>query len=237
MKVHLVTFAHGPEYIKSQMVLNKTYKSANIETHTMWRARAIMNTNFYKSNKVIFSHSTGFGLWIWKPYIILEKLKQIPDNEYVYYQDSSKYDYSGFTKSINPIIDFMEKNNIDLLPGFMVYGLNKDSIQPECLNYMGANNDYVLNHRLYQTSPLFIKKTEKTIQLIEEWLKYCTIPECIIRQSKKMHFYDQSILNVLLLKYNYKGVFCHNASKLQSKSYSFYVNLFYPDCSYKFELL
>jgi hypothetical protein len=35
-KIHLVTFANKEPFIKSQKILNSTYKNCGITTHTMW---------------------------------------------------------------------------------------------------------------------------------------------------------------------------------------------------------
>ena len=118
----------------------------------------------------------------------------------------------------------MEKKDIELIPGFMILTSNQQLIQQSCINYMGysGNNDF-LNKRHIHTSPLFFKKTEKTVKFIEEWLYYCQIPKCLIK-NKSFHQCDQAILNILLDKYNFFGILlCHN--KLDSKSYKKYIEL------------
>ena len=210
-KIHLVTFANKEPFLQSQKILDSTYKIAEITSHTMYTESDIVNSDFYNYNKEIFTKykTIGFGLYIWKPYFILKKLLEIPDGEYLYYQDSSRYEFKGFTKSINPIIKFMESNFIDLLPGFQINTINKYLIQPQCLKYMGfSENIDFLSHKHYHTSPMFIKKTKKTIEFIYEWLKYSQINECIIKKTK-YHQCDQAILNVLLWKYEYKGIYSY----------------------------
>lgn len=228
--IHLVTFANKEPFIKSQQILNSTYKIAEINTHTMYGEEDIINTEFYKKNELIFTKykTIGFGLYIWKPYLILKRLNEIADGEYLYYQDSSKYDFTGFNKSIRPIIQFMESNSIDLLPGFQIDKINKNLIQPQCLSLMGySTNDDFLSHKHYHTSPMFIKKTPKTVQFICEWLEFCQIPNCIIKKTP-YHQCDQAILNILLWKYGYKGIYLE-IEKLDSKSYNRFIEMFYEN--------
>ena len=46
-------------------------------------------SNFIDSHKEFFNKNPrGFGYWIWKPYIILEQLSKINDDEYVLYTDA-----------------------------------------------------------------------------------------------------------------------------------------------------
>lgn len=168
------------------------------------------NINIFEKYK-----SIGFGLFIWKPYIILEKLNEIDFGEFIYYQDSSRYDFTGIEQNIHPICEYMNLNSIELLPGFL--------IKPECLKYMGyENNEDFLNSFHYQTSPMILKKTNKTVEFITEWLKYCKIPECIVK-NVPYHQCDQAISNILLDKYNFKGII-HTDNKNVSKKYSIHWN-------------
>lgn len=224
-QIHLITFANKEPFLKGQQILDSTYKNGNISTHTMWNQYKIYETEFYEKNKYIIEtyKSIGFGLFIWKPYIILEKLHEIDYGEFIYYQDSSRYDFTGITCNIQPVCKYMELNNLELLPGFLINICNKILIKSECIKYMGYyNNQDFLNKLHYQTSPMIIKKTPQTIKFIKEWLQYCIIPECIIK-NVSYHQCDQAIFNILLDKYNYKGLI-YTDSKVESKLYSNYWN-------------
>lgn len=223
--IHLITFANKEPFISGQKKLDETYKKGGITTHTMWNQYMIYKTNFYELNKNIFDKykSIGFGLFIWKPYIILEKLNEIDFGEFIYYQDSSRYDFTGLEYNIQPVCEFMNLNSIELLPGFLINSSNKLLIKPECLKNMGyENNQNFLDRYHYQTSPLILKKTAKTLEFVNEWLRYCKIPECIIK-TVPYHQCDQSILNILLDKYNFKGII-YTDNKSESKKYSVYWN-------------
>ncbi len=205
-KIHLITFANKEPFIKSQKILDLTYNKCGITTHTMWNQEKICLTDFYEKNKFIFNKykTIGFGLYIWKPYIIYQKLISIEDNEFICYQDSSQYDFTGFKNNIIPICDFMDKNNLELLPGFKIEKINRSLIKLECLKYLNYDsNEEFLNKNHYQTSPMLLKKTQKTINFIKEWLELCQIPECIIKNTS-YHQCDQAILNILLDKYGLK---------------------------------
>jgi hypothetical protein len=118
----------------------------------------IYKTKLYENNVNIIEKykSIGFGLFIWKPFIILEKLKEIEDGEFIYYQDSSQYDFEGLHIDFTKICNFMNDNNIDLLPGFQINIPNKLLIQESCLKYLGYDkNEDFLNKKHYHTSPLF----------------------------------------------------------------------------------
>lgn len=222
-KIHLITFANKEPFIESQKILDSTYKKGGITTHTIWNQEKIYLTDFYEKNQSLFNKykTIGFGLFIWKPYIIYQKIISIENNEFIYYQDSSQYDFSGLENNINPICEFMDKNKIELLPGFKIDKINRDLIKHECLKYLNYHtNEEFLNKNHYQTSPMLLKKTPKTINFIKEWLELCQIPQCIIKNTS-FHQCDQAILNILLDKYGYDGLI-YVKDKSDSKKYSIY---------------
>jgi hypothetical protein len=226
MTLHLVTFAHGSTYQRSQIFLNRTYKNiANIDTHTQWNLDLLSKTDFYNKNLDLFNYKVGTGLWCWKPFIILEKLKQINFGDFVIYLDSSKYDNLGFKFSVLPVINFMNHKNINLLPGPMINVKNYELITPQCLNAMNANNNITKFHNHYHTSPLFIRKTPDTVKFVEEWLFWVQNKSCIIKLSP-YHQCDQAIFNILLIKYNFKSIF-PNFSKDNSKMFNLFLQLFH----------
>ena len=190
----------------------------------MWNAQKIQNTDFFTNNKKIFDKypAIGYGLFIWKPYIIASKLDEIDDGEFIYYQDASRYDNNGLENyNLISICEYMNENNIELLPGFKINVMNKYLIKEECLKYMDYNNNEdFLNKEHYNTSPLIFKKTQNTVQFIKEWLHFCQIPQCIIKNTRS-HQCDQAIFNILLDKYNYKGIL-YTDDKNESKKYSIY---------------
>ena len=132
IKIHLVTFANKKPFIQSQKILDSIYKKCGISTHTMWNQYLIYNTEFYNQNINIFEkYSVGFGLFIWKPYIIYQKINEINDGEFIYYQDSSRYDFKGLNCNFLSICEFMNNNSIELLPGFQINSANKYLIKEE----------------------------------------------------------------------------------------------------------
>lgn len=190
-----------------------------------------ISKNYHKQNFIIkikcfFQkyEKIGFGLFIWKPYIIYQKMLETTNGEFICYQDSSQYDFEDFKNDLMPVCNFIKKNNIFFIPGFIINKPNKILISNECQKYMNVNNDLDFLNKLHiQTSPMIMMKNEKTMNMISEWLKYCQIPKCILKTSNT-HQCDQVILNILLHKYNFKGIlFMEN--KNESKKYTMFWNM------------
>jgi hypothetical protein len=68
-----------------------------------------IDNEFVERNKSILECQRGGGYWLWKPYIINEFLKNINDNDIVFYLDSKYLFIENFT---NLYSDFMLNNDI-----------------------------------------------------------------------------------------------------------------------------
>ena len=173
----------------------------------------------------------GFGYWSWKPYIILDALKKISEDDILIYMDSSRYETDGFKNSCTGVIKFMEKNNISILPGFETNFNNYQMIKPSCLEYFKLNIEEFKQTNNIFTSPMFLKKTYFTIKFIKEWLDNCLIEENISHKDLsniggKIHIYDQAILNCLLYKYKIKSYKPNTNIETEFRKFSYYFNYF-----------
>lgn len=231
MKIYLVTFAEGELYTKSQFNLDKTLKIANIYEHIIWNFKKIKQTDFYKKNKKLLDNKLGFGYWSWKPYIILEQLKKINKKDILLYMDASRYDTDGFKNSCLGVIDFINKNNIDLLPGFETNYKNYQMIKKTCLDFfkLDINNFKQLNNIF--TSPMFLKKTDFTIKFIKEWMENCLIEENVSYKDLsdiggKVHIYDQAVLNCLLYKYKVRSFKPNTKDENEFRKHTYYFNYY-----------
>ena len=72
--------------------------------------------------------------------------------------DASRYETDGFKNSCLGVINFMNKNNIDLLPGFETNYKNYQMIKKSCLKFFDLNNEEFNNKNNVFTSPMFLKK-------------------------------------------------------------------------------
>lgn len=231
-KIHLVSFANKEPFYKSQGILDQTFARCNISTHTRWAPHMLKSTDFYKKNQYLFERykSIGFGLFIWKPYIIYQKMLEISDGEFVYYQDSSRYDFDGLTQDMNPICDYMLDLGVDLIPGFKTDKMNKYLISNECAKYMNVYNDDIFMNMMHiQASQIIIMKNDKTMGFIKEWLDYCQIHTCILKTSN-VHQCDQAVLNILMYKYGYQSLLSAK-DKNDSKKYSLFWKMLFEHIS------
>lgn len=166
-----------------------------------------LSTEFYDENKQILSIKRGAGLWLWKPYLILKTLNTLKDNDYLFYCDSGSY----FVKSINHLVDCLDKNNMDIM-AFDCPMVNHQFTKSSFNNILGINNnDWILGNQTIATF-LLLKKTENSVKFVKEYLELCKRRELLLDPDLNEsqhdlfvgHRHDQSILSYLVWKHKIK---------------------------------
>lgn len=154
---------------------------------------------------------------IYKPYVILEALRSVPDGAFVVYTDCSpelwrsvtEIDLAKFHISVgtqlceanggilNPFVGWPAADERD--------HTHENFTSLECLDAMDG---WRFQHCLQGASGLFIlQRTPRTLQFVQDWLRWSSDDRCCrvhgvsFAQSKKLgHRTDQSIAGLLLNK-------------------------------------
>jgi hypothetical protein len=166
--------------------------------------RADIDFNFYFDNRDVFSIDKGYGLYIWKPYIINDMLNNVNDGDIVVYSDAGV----EFINNVSHVIDRMDQDIF--LFGNMFEHI--DWCKMECLEMMGMNAPRVYEGKQVQASVIFIRVSPFSRRFIKEWLLWCQMPGCIDNEldpsiqipTFKEHRWDQAILTNLAIKHNIK---------------------------------
>jgi hypothetical protein len=206
--VYLVSYADGAEiFFMNQNTLTASAMNRGIDFFFNYR-RSHLDKDFIEKHKDILNQKKGAGYWLWKPWIILNTLKQVPENSIVIYADSGLV----FKQSLQEAI--LDKFNKDVLittyppkvGGYAVEGAKKDLfIKLDC--------DVEACWHGFSTWAAFIvvRNTQKARDFIAEWLDLGCDPQLITdapskapnHPEQKNHMHDQAILTVL---YNRKVV-------------------------------
>ena len=93
---HLVLFAEGSYDLRAagRRLKRQAKESGLFSTITLDNKRTLVknHSDFYFTFKEFISKNPrGYGKWIWKPYLILSKLNEIPSGDGVIYLDSGCY--------------------------------------------------------------------------------------------------------------------------------------------------
>jgi len=159
-----------------------------------------INRNFYEKYKHILDQDRGAGFWLWKPYIILEALNRLKNNDILVYTDAGV----EWVANIDQLLNEMQGE-------IMVFGngwRHGDWCKGDVLKGMNAEN--FVNHDQVQASCIILKRTKETIDFVEQWLKFCTMDNFIDdtlsfwanEPTFREHRHDQAILTNLVLLNN-----------------------------------
>lgn len=168
--------------------------------------------DFYIRHQYMMDNIKGSGCWIWKPYIIIQLLSSVNDNDLVYYCDSGcsfinkgqfkqqreqRFDY--YTELVNsldlPVIAFSPwtydynipdytQKNAHTQSALETYGLLCDK---QFLDYPGIEAGFIMT-----------RKTKASIDFIQHWLNLLLADnyDLILNHNAT----DQSLLNALFYK-------------------------------------
>lgn len=164
------------------------------------------NTYFYKNHKHILDREKGAGFCLWKPFFILETLKQIPDNDILIYLDAAD--------EIKPegLINYLQSifmMDILVVPGVFRQG---DWTKRDTFVSMNMDSKEYWNLSQLEAGIFICRNTNFTRGFVKTWLDFCRKTEAITDDPNilgfpnldqfKEHRYDQSILTNLVHAYN-----------------------------------
>lgn len=163
-----------------------------------------IDKNFYEKNKEILSIDKGNGLWLWKPYFIYKTLLGVNYNDIVFYCDAGSFFIRNANKILKTMKDDIWVSDIPLI--------EKQYTKKECFFLMDCNEEFYRESNQIQANFIAIRKNEKTIRFIKEWLDYCCNINIISPISNNLKFKndsifiehreDQSVLSLLCKKWN-----------------------------------
>ncbi|MFA7627017.1 MAG: hypothetical protein WCZ17_08225, partial [Candidatus Kapaibacterium sp.] len=151
----------------------------------------------------------GAGYWLWKPYIILEHLKKINDNDIIFYTDAG----SEIISDPKPLIDLLDKYNQDIIP-FNLELKNYMYTKRDTFILMNADDDRYHSANQCCGSILLVKKSALSMKFFEDYLKFAS-DERIITDIRNVmgqpnldgfisHRHDQAIFSILVEKYKFQ---------------------------------
>lgn len=93
---HLVLFSDGSYDLRAagRRLRKQSEASGIFSSVTLHNKKTLSKSNkdfYFFLKDFVYRNPKGYGKWIWKPYLILEKLNEIPSNHGVVYLDSGCY--------------------------------------------------------------------------------------------------------------------------------------------------
>jgi hypothetical protein len=179
--------------------------------------REYITSNSITNEKFSFSNINveKIGYFKWKPYIILKNLKNLKEGHILVYRDGNFAKYPQYLNNFERIKIEVARimNNIKESIFFAYENIGTKGIfhQKKYVSDVIGNdkNEFFLNHDLINASLIICKKSDLSIKILEEWLKYCKNDNLVDysnidvnteRQDFRWHCNDQAVLNSIIIK-------------------------------------
>jgi len=196
----LITFATD-QFKHKQLAFDGLVKKKIFKKHIKTNENNLSDYGFFQVNRDFSPLQRGYGFWLWKPFLIADKLKEIPNNDVLCYVDSGDL----IRQDPIPLLDKLHEN-FDIILNLAgswraVEWTKRDT-------FIKMDKDKIRYHEQYQIEAGFIsiKKTDKSTKFIDEWFKWCqdfqniSDDSCILAENYtpfRDHRHDQAILNLL----------------------------------------
>ena len=98
MKLNLCLYSNDKFEIPRKALVNLAEKTKIFDNIFGYNREWLENTDFYRENLEILDpiNTKGDGWFLWKPYVILESLKRINEDDVLIYMDSSDTFFNDF---------------------------------------------------------------------------------------------------------------------------------------------
>jgi len=157
--------------------------AAGFTTARHYTEADLRQTPFWAENEAILSQPRGAGYWLWKPYIILETLRNVGPNDIVVYNDAGRYlpgSFEPFPAFPHTILTLVAR-----LPKRFIHAFRNEwfrqcaNTKIDCFILMDANTDEMLHAPQLSGAPLFYMPSPEGISQIEAWLSYARDPRIL----------------------------------------------------------
>jgi hypothetical protein len=229
MKIHLILYSNNePFNTTKQLIIEsiKSYSKKQVIIHNFTLDR-IKKEKWFKNIEELPSidkNGRRDGYYnCWKAFITKDIYYKMNEGDILYYTDCSQHYKMGFTEDIDKLCDIVNKKcHIAGSVGDNVLNNSFNCCDDiKVWNKIIPNNDNTkyLNKRHVLNSWFLFKKCELNNKFINEWVHFSSYTDKDIKDPLVTyhHTADQSIFNILTIKYNflvfYSEKLCHNSNQ------------------------
>jgi hypothetical protein len=205
--IKVITFAKG-NFLNSQTILSEHLNKLGISNQINLSDKDLPE-DFKQKHKLFFNEIRGYGYWIWKPFIILNEIFKLSNNEILVYIDSTDLPKL-------PFFEFLQTHFIteDILLTNRGYK-NGEWTKRDCFISMNCDSEKYHNAIQLEAGLMAFKKNDLCINLLSEWFEFMQNKQIVDDSPNtlgfpnltnfKEHRHDQSILTNLSISKNIKN--------------------------------
>ena len=211
MKKYFITFGGGNEMFKkagTRLLIQAMYLNIFTKCKLYTEEDLSSDIEFWEQHKDFIEQNVkGYGLGIWKPYIIKKKLEETNEGDCIFFLDMKNELH--INKKKNLINCFKKINDRDML-AFSNNSIEKHYTKPLLFEEMDLVDTKYMNTYQVSTNAIMLINNAKTRQIINEWYDLSCNYELLNDNVKtttlnfKRHNNEQSIFSLLVKKYDIK---------------------------------
>lgn len=166
--VHFITFANTSFMLPTRILEEAmAFRFNSVQAYTEHDISDFLATH----SEFVANNPHGFGLWIWKPKVILDALARVNEGEIVLYCDAGMHLNSRGLPRYYEYVDMLKTTDIltfSLNDAYKAqYFVKRDAIDAYYPDFAATIDPYCY------AGVMLIKKTTASVQLITDWLGLC----------------------------------------------------------------
>lgn len=209
-----ITFGAGEKkYIDAgNRIINQAKRTELFDEYKLYTDNDLKNDKQFweKHGNFIIKNKKGFGLWLWKPYIIKKSMDTLKDGDILLYLDAGiEIDFRK-KQFLRKKFEIVKKDYIIGTKALNRFGPEKKWCKMDLILHLDTLDNKYLNTQQRQGGTNMFLVCEKTRNFVKEWYNIaCNYHLLNDSPSKnknlkcfKEHRHDQSIFSLLSKKYN-----------------------------------
>lgn len=219
MRIHLVTYATNIFLLRQRFLELSALANNVVDTVTAWTPKILNDAGFKKRAPQIDLDSRGSGFWAWKPFIIENKLSQVPDGDIILYCDvGRRNNFKLLNRSLNPLLAWMSQQKQDVMPGLLIPWKGPMSMwtKRDAFFLLGMDTPEAHMTAPIQASFSVWRASPASRGLASRWMDLCAQPH-LINDERGLsglpdlpdfvdHRHDQSLLTLCCLENHITGL-------------------------------
>ena len=163
----LINYA-TPDFRRSQRVnLRSGVEIAGFDRAIGYRT-ADIDREFYRQNRHILNYTRGVGYWLWKPYFVVQTLRNLNTGDFLFYSDAG----SIFMEPIDHLTKLALKHENEVMVFSTVF-VEKQWTKRDAFLLVGCDSPkYTETLQRAATFSLW-RKSAYSMEVAEQWLHYC----------------------------------------------------------------
>ena len=207
MLINLCVYSDEKFQTPRKALVNLAKKSGIFKEVFEYDRQWLEGTQFFSDNtSVLQDRRKGDGWCLWKPYVILESLKRINQDEILLYMDAT----DTFVPSIGKFLENFFSGK-DILLSLIGENPNFKYCKRDAFIKMSCDSPKYWNSKQLEAGIIGVKNNEGGRNFISEYLDFCKDPVIIVDSPNSLgqniwgfvrHMYDQAVLTNVGEKYS-----------------------------------